>query len=197
MNETLKSIYERRAVRKYKDIPVAKELIDQLIAAGCMAPSAMNRQPWKFYILMDKEKIKLLSKEIAPYALKRHRQINIKQITNRTLDFFHISNVIEYAIGEDNIFYNAPVVIFITAPRTDEWGTLDVGMSAQNIMLAARAMGLDTCPVEFAKYAVLTKNYSLLNIPDAEQVELAIIVGYADEQPKAYERAENNAIYLS
>ena len=197
MDEILKNIYERRAVRKYKDTPVAKGLIDQMIAAGCMAPSAMNRQPWKFYILMDKEKIKLLSKEIAPYALNRHRQINIRQIANRALDFLHISNVIESSIKGDDIFYNAPVVIFITAPRIDEWGTLDVGMCAQNIMLAARAVGLDTCPVEFAKYAVLTKNYDLLNIPDTEQVELAIVVGYADEQPKAYERAENNAIYLS
>ena len=45
-NEILKTIYSRRAVRSYKDKPVPKELIEQLLDAGRMAPSAINKQPW-------------------------------------------------------------------------------------------------------------------------------------------------------
>ena len=52
MNDTLKTIYERRAVRKYKDRPVEKHLVEQLLDAGRMAPSAINRQPWKFYVMI-------------------------------------------------------------------------------------------------------------------------------------------------
>lgn len=43
VNETLQIIYTRRAVRKYKETVVAKELIEQIIDAGRMAPSAINK----------------------------------------------------------------------------------------------------------------------------------------------------------
>lgn len=196
MNDTLKNIYERRAVRKYKSMPVANELIDQLIAAGCMAPSAMNKQPWKFYVLTDKEKIKLFSKEIGHLAIRMMKSINIKEIAKMALGFFHLSKVIDYVTTVDHVFYNAPVVIFITSPRNDDWGALDVGMCAQNMMLAAKAMGLDSCPVGFAKFVTKTKDYYLLNIPATEKVELALIIGYGNEQPKAHKRVGANVIYV-
>jgi nitroreductase len=196
MNDTLKNIYERRAVRRYKDVSVSKELIDQLIAAGCMAPSAMNRQPWKFYILTDASQIKLLSQQIAQKALKQVRRANIKEVVRMTMGFFHLSKVIDFITMDDHIFYGAPAVIFITSPLKDEWGSLDVGMCAQNIMLAAKAMGLDTCPVGFARLAMQVKDYFLLNIPASEQIELAILVGFGDEQPKAHERVGDNVFYI-
>jgi len=49
------------------------------------------------------------------------------------------------------------VVIFIISPHDNEWASLDVGMCAQNIMLAAKSLGLDTCPVGFGKYVEKTK----------------------------------------
>jgi len=196
MNEILKNIYDRRAVRKYKDMPVANEIIDQVIAAGRMAPSAMNRQPWKFYIVTDKEEIKLFSREIASVALRKINRIHLKDVVKMTLGFFHFSKVMDYLKTDDHVFYGAPVVIFITSPRKDEWGTLDAGMCAQNIMLAARAMGLETCPVGFGRFVTQTKDFFRLNIPAKEQVELAVIVGYGNEQPKVHERIEDNAFYV-
>ncbi len=196
MNETLKTIYERRAVRKYKNVPVDKGLIDLLVDAGRMAPSAMNRQPWKFYILTDRAKIGAYSKEIAGIAVKEIRHLNVRQAIEMTLSAFHLSTMIRFLIKDDHIFYGAPIVILITSPKEDEWGALDIGMCAQNIMLAARAVGLDTCPVGFAKFITQTRDYYLLNIPDSEQVHLAITIGYGDEHPETHERIENNAIYL-
>ena len=196
MNEVIKNIYDRRAVRKYKDMPVAREIIDQLITAGRMAPSAMNRQPWKFYIVTDKEKIKLFSHEIGMVTLRQIKRISVIEMVKMTLGFFHFSHVMDYLKTEDHVFYGAPVVIFITSPRKDEWGTLDVGMCAQNIMLAARAMGLETCPVGFAKFVAQTKDYYLLNISAIEKVELAIIVGYGNEKPKPHQLLESNATYI-
>ena len=55
MNEVLKIIYARRAVRKYNDKPLDRKIIEELLDAGRMAPSAINKQPWKFYILTKKE----------------------------------------------------------------------------------------------------------------------------------------------
>jgi nitroreductase len=196
MNETLKNIYERRAVRKYKDLPVAKEIIDQLLEAGRMAPSAMNRQPWKFYVLTDKRKIKTFSKEIAEIAVKELKHVSFLDAAKLTLSFFHFSTMINFLKNDDHIFYGAPAVILITAPKEDEWGALDIGMCSQNIMLAARSFGLDTCPVGFAKFITQTKDYYMLNIPAAEQLYLAIVVGFGDEQPEAHARIENNVVYI-
>ena len=196
MNEILKNIYERRAVRKYKDVALPKEMVDMLLDAGRMAPSAMNRQPWKFYVLTDPKKIKAFSKEIADIAIKEIKHIGLKDAAKMTLSFFHLSTMINFLKNDDHIFYGAPIVIFITTPKDDEWGALDVGMCVENIMLAAKSMGLDTCPVGFAKFVTQTKDYYLLNIPETEQIQLALIAGYGNEQPKLHERIENNAVYI-
>ena len=196
MNETIKIIYERRAVRKYKNMSVSKYIIDTLLDAGRMAPSAMNRQPWKFYVLTDQKKIKTFSKEIAGIAIKQIKQVGLKEVAKMTLSFFHLSTMVDFLKNEDHIFYGAPVVIFITTPKADEWGALDVGMCAQNIMLAAKSLGMDSCPVGFAKFITQTKDYYLLNVPDTEQLHLAIIIGYGNEKPAIHERIENNAVFL-
>ena len=62
-------------------------------------------------------------------------------------------------------------------------------------MLAAKSLGLDSCPVGFAKFIGKTKGYIKLGIPKDEQVHLAIIIGYGDESPKPHERNKNNAFY--
>lgn len=196
MNEILKNIYERRAVRKYKNMPVPKDLIEILLDAGRIAPSAMNRQPWKFYVLTDARKIKAFSKEIAHIAIKEIKHVSLKEVAKMTLSFFHLSTMVDFLKNDDHIFYGAPVVIFITTPKADEWGALDVGMCTENIMLAAKAIGLDTCPVGFAKFVTQTPDYFSLNIPDTEQVHLALIIGYGDEHPEVHERIENNAVYI-
>ncbi len=196
MNEILKNIYNRRAVRKYKHMTVPNELIEILLDAGRMAPSAMNRQPWKFYILSDAAKIKRYSKEIAEIVVKELKHVSMKEAVKLTLSFFHLSTMVNFLTSDDHVFYEAPVVIFITSPKADEWGALDVGMCAQNIMLAAKALGLDTCPVGFARFITQTKDFYALNIPAEEEIQLAILVGYGDEEPKLHERLEDNAIYL-
>jgi nitroreductase len=179
-NETLKTIYQRRAVRKYKDQPVDKELIEQIIDAGRMAPSALNRQLWKFYVLMDKEKISSLSPTIV-------------KVANKFLSWAH---GVDATQTTDIIFHNAPVVIFITAPKKNKWAALDVGMCCQNIMLAAKSLGLDTCPIGFAKLLEKTDKLAILGLSASEQIQLAVVVGYGDEQPKVHERKKDNVKFI-
>jgi nitroreductase len=89
------------------------------------------------------------------------------------------------------------VVIFITAPKDNEWAPLDIGMCAENIMLAAKSLGLDTCPVGLAKFVEKTKIYGKLNIPETEKVMLAVIMGYGDELAEPKERKRDNAVFIS
>ena len=199
-NEALKVIYQRRAIRKYKDISIDKNSIEKIIDAGRMAPSAMNKQPWKFYILTNKEEIKVFSKEISKAVLKgvAHgiAKSGLKGILKLGKEILHFPHATDFFKLEDPVFHGAPVVIFITTPKDNEWAVLDVGMCSQNIMLAAKSMGIDSCPVGVGKFVEHTKIYSMLNIPNTEQVQLSIILGYGDENPVPNERNKNNVIFL-
>jgi nitroreductase len=197
MNEVIKTIFERRAVRKYKDKAVSKDVIEQLLDAGRMAPSAINKQPWKFYIVTSKEDIQLFSSEIFKVGLKSISSLGIKNLAKAVVSGIkHLFQGIDFLKAKDPIFHGAPVVIFITAPKENVWASLDIGMCSQNIMLAAKSLGLDSCPVGFGKLIKKTKNYSKLNIPSKDQVHIAIIIGYGDESPEIHERNRNNAFYL-
>ena len=207
-NETFRTIYERRAVRSYKDKPVSMEIIEQLLDAGRMAPSAINKQPWKFYILTNQEEIQRYSKEIAVAAIKGIvmgvtkkgisglLKTGIKKVIKSGKDFLHFSHGSDFLKAKDAIFHGAPVVIFITSPKDNEWAPLDIGMCAQNIMLAAKSLGLDSCPVGLAKFVEQTKIYSKLNIPEFDHVNLAIILGYGQEHIEAKDRITGNAIFI-
>lgn len=61
------SIFRRISVRKYEDKMVEKEKILQILKAGMQAPSACNQQPWEFYVVTDREKIRELS-GVSPYS---------------------------------------------------------------------------------------------------------------------------------
>lgn len=121
----------------------------------------------------------------------------LKDLAKATLSFFHFSVIKDILANHDHVFYDAPAVILITQPKDNEWGELDAGMCAQNIMLSAKAIGLDTCPVGFGKFIMQTSNYAQLGIPGDDEVKLAIVVGYGDEQPQASERKTNNVFFIS
>lgn len=199
ITETGKTIYERRAVRKYRDKPISRDLIEQLLDAGRMAPSAMNKQPWHFYVLTDKDTIQSFSREIASIALKdtlHSGESGIKQVIKTAAGLLHFSHGINLHAIKDPVFYGAPAVIFLTANRDNEWASLDIGMCAQNIMLAAKAIGLDSCPVGFGKYVEKTKIFTRLQVPLSEQVLLAIILGYGDEMPEVHKRLQDNILFI-
>jgi nitroreductase len=179
-NETLKTIYERRAVRVYQDKPVPNDLIEQLLDAGRMAPSAINKQPWRFYVVTNKELIKLFSDEIGKVAAGH----------------YHLAFASGLLKMVDAIFHGAPVVVFITAPKDSDWAPLDIGMCAQNIMLAAKSLGLDTCPVGMGKFIEETKSFSKLKVSDKEKVLLSITIGYGKKSPDIHTRNKKNVTYI-
>lgn len=196
MNETLNTIYERRAVRKYKKTLVNRKLINQILNAGMMAPSAINTQPWKFYVLTDGQQISQFSKAIRRGAVKGIFRQGARKIAKAVVSALTFPSLADFSREEDMVFHGAPVVIFITSPKDSEWAPLDIGMCAQNIMLAAKSLGLDTCPIGMAKYVTYTDLYPKLNISKNEVVNLAIALGYGAEQPLVHVRSTNNISYL-
>jgi len=179
MNDTLQTIYERRSVRSYLDRPVPMELLGRVIDAGKMAPSDMNHQPWKFYVLTIPDTIHAFSREIRTY------------LEGRSYKFAD-----SFRDVEDPVFHGAPVVIFLAAPVKNEWAALDLGMCAENMMLAARSLGLDSCPVGFGKFVHKTKIVSTLHLDPRDEVFMAVILGYGAEKPEPHHRIANNVVFV-
>jgi nitroreductase len=69
-------------------------------------------------------------------------------------------------------------------------------MCAQNMMLATKSLGLDSCPIGLAKYVERTELYATLNIPVSEKVHIALIIGYGDELPELHTRKHDNAFFI-
>jgi nitroreductase len=60
--DVFEAIVKRRSVRSYEATPVSKEILERVLEAARVAPSASNRQPWHFIVVTDREKRKELSK---------------------------------------------------------------------------------------------------------------------------------------
>jgi len=60
--ETLDAIHTRRSIRKFTDEKVSDELIEKILQAGMMAPSANNQQPWHFIVVKDKKLLDKITK---------------------------------------------------------------------------------------------------------------------------------------
>lgn len=192
----IENIYARRSVRRYQDRPVERQLIEQVIDAGRMAPTAMIKQPWRFYVLTERASIKAFSKAIIKTLAKEMMHEGPAGVAKLAMGALYNLYYGDFLKAPD-IFYGAPVVIFITAPKDEPWACYDISMCAQNMMLAAKALGLDTCPLGVGKSVEHTPIYYQLRIPYPEQVFLALILGYGDEQPKVHQRMKDNVIYVN
>ena len=169
--ELLDTILNRRSVREYQDKPVPEKLINDLLKAGAMAPSAMDRQPCRFIVITNKEKIRELSDKV--------------KIQGGLL-----GSVGKYAeqfkLKEDVIFYGAPLLIFIAA---EKGRSLDCALAAQNMMLRAFDVGLGSCFIGFAN--MLNDDRETLrgiSITDSQELFCPLIFGYPKKTPHAKTR---------
>lgn len=197
LNNTLDTIYSRRSVRKFKSRQVDRESIRMIIDAGKMAPSAMNAQPWKFYVLTEKVTIEAFSKQIRKVTFKGVVRMGAREIIKSAVAMLIHASDIRFFQSDDLIFHGAPVVVFIAVPKENQWAAIDTGACMQNMMLAAKSLGIDSCPIGLAKFVEDTKIYEKLKISSGDRVMIAVIFGYGDETPEVHERKSDNLFFLS
>ena len=97
------SIYSRRSIRKYLKTPVPKEMIEQVIDAARMAPSAKNRQPWKYIVFGGEQKKELLTQ----------MEIGIKREESEEAFLQNSKQGIPDAKNTLKIMKEAPVIIVV------------------------------------------------------------------------------------
>lgn len=189
--ETVDAIAKRRSIRKYSAKEVSREIIEKLLNAAIQAPSAKNRQPWRFVVVTAKEKGAMLQ------AMQEgiYKEKSGKGLMPDSSKF--ISGA-EYSM---EIMKQAPVTIFVlntnkhylwdTAPIEAKFYEIaniqSIGAAIQNMILTATDLGLGSlwiCDIFFA-YQQLAH---WLNTED--QLIAAVSFGYAEEDPLPRPRKE-------
>lgn len=195
------TIMSRRSIRAFLPTPVAREDIRQILDVAARAPSGSNTQPWKVTVVTG-EKLHALSAAILA-AHNTEGQGGHQQEYN----YYPVQWVSPYqerrrkvgwdlyallGLGRENklgmhaqhgrnyAFFDAPVGFIFTIDRVMEQGSwLDYGMFLQNIMIAARGRGLDTCPqAAFTQYHKVIAEQ--LQLPADEMLVCGMSLGYAD-----------------
>ena len=180
------TILARRSVRQYKARVVDQALLRTLLEAAVRAPTAMHQEPWGFIIVQDKKLLHQLSAIAKPIFLEQ-----IKQRSLHTTQKFEGFNQADF-----NIFYNANTLVLICGKAAVPFVEADCWLAAENLMLAACAMGLGTCVVASALPAFsIAKVRSMFAIPADYTVVAPIIVGYPDDEITQSKR--NNPLILA
>ena len=196
------AITSRRSIRAFLDKPVAREDIERILEVAARAPSGTNTQPWKVYVLTGEARKQLSDAILAvnadPQQAREHteeyayypREWVSPYIDRRRKVGWDLYSLL--GLTRDNkagmaaqharnyAFFDAPAGFIFTIDRIMEQGSwLDYGMFLQNIMVAARGRGLDTCPqAAFTQYHRVIA--AQLGLPDNEMVVCGMALGWAD-----------------
>lgn len=171
--DLFEAMYTQRAVRRFRTDPVPDESITKLLEAATRAPNGGNRQTWRFLVIKDQR----LRSQIADYYRRAFYEVN------RPADPSSVSPSSSTAASAAYLaehLADVPVFVIPCAPRPSSGG-LGSGSSiypaAQNLMLAARGLGLGTVITSLHKrYEKEVK--ALLGIPDDMETAALIPVGY-------------------
>ncbi len=192
----------RQSLRAFLPTPVPRATIEEILAVASRAPSGTNTQPWKVTVLTGAAKERLTAAILQAYddpALRKEQTEEYAYYPTQWVepylarrrkigwDLYALLGIgredkakMHAQHGRNYRFFDAPVGFIFTIDRIMEQGSwLDYGMFLENIMIAARARGLDTCP-----QAAFTQFHRIiaaqLGLPANEMVVCGMSLGYAD-----------------
>ncbi len=196
-----KAITSRHSVRAFLPTPVAREVVEHILEVSARAPSGTNTQPWKVRVVAGAAREKLCQAVLhahnteagkhefsykyypetlpEPYLARRRKNgwdlYGLLGIKKGERDKTHLQH------GRNYLFFDAPVGMIFTIDKVLEQGSwLDYGMFLENIMVAARGLGLHTCPqAAWVKYHRVV--IDVLGIPDTQEMVCGMALGTADE----------------
>lgn len=180
----MNSIIDRRSIRKYINKVVNKADIYEIIQAGILAPSAKNRQPWKYIVFTKEAKSSLLDEMEKGLLRERDGRMLLPKSHMGLPDAFHTLKVMREApvlIVVENINGKSPYQSIDSEDRiTEICDTLSIGASIQNMLLTATELGYGTLWIANTCFAY----DELVNYMGISgQLVGAISLGYPNEQP--------------
>ena len=163
----MNAIFTRTSTRQFEDREVPNGLIVKILRAAMAAPSAVNQQPWEFYVTADKEIIKKLS-EVTPYASPAKNAPAVIVPCYRTND--------------------------LSAPSMAE---IDMAMASENILLEAEELGLGAVMLGIAPVEARMKAVGeILKLPENFRAFTIIPVGWPKNKRVQEDRYEPSKIHI-
>lgn len=196
------AIASRRSIRKFLPTPVAREVIEDILLVAARAPSGTNTQPWFVHVLEGAARERLSAAILREYNDPERRASHVEEYAyyprrweepymsrRRKIgwDLYALLGIgkadkerMHAQHGRNYVFFDAPIGLIFTIDRVMEQGSwLDFGMFLQNIMIAARARGLHTCPqAAFTQFhrVIATE----LQLSERRMVVCGMSLGHAD-----------------
>lgn len=208
--QAIDGVIDRRySCRAYLPTEVPRATIEEILNVAARAPSGTNTQPWKVHVLTGERKTRLSARIVAafddpeeaathaecyPYYPSKWVSPYIDRRRKVGFDLYKLLGIQKGDAGKMHRqharnfeFFGAPVGLVFTIDKLMAQGSwLDYGMFLQNVMLAAKARGLDTCPqAAFVQFHRILREE--LAIPEDETVVCGMALGYGD--PAAPENA--------
>lgn len=179
------AIYGRRSIRKYKNDPIEMEKIADILAAGLMAPSGVDLQPWYFVVAQSEEAmkdIKQIMKESAAAMMPslKERFAKHPQVIKETENFLT-------TLG------GAPlcIMVFVNKPdhkKKESTIIQSVAAAIQNMLLVAYEKGLGSCWMTAPIETGADKKFKERFAPDKGDMVALLTLGYAAEERKMTRR---------
>ena len=190
--EILALMKERRSIRKYQEKQVPRELVDKIVEAGLYAPNAGGGQRSMIVTLHNAELAKKLGK------------LNFSTFDRSKLLGGHVSDEQPSVIDDPNIrngFYDAPTVCVIFGQKDFLFSVADAFCIAENMILAAHALGVDSCIISRAEETcALPEGKAFMEewgVPDTMEAKAFVTLGYhAGDYPKGKPRKASRNIVI-
>ncbi|MEY3182885.1 MAG: hypothetical protein RLZ35_870 [Pseudomonadota bacterium] len=197
--EVLSTILHRQSVRAFLEKPVTALQVRKIFNAAKWAPSGVNTQPWRVVALSGKQKDLLSAQLLEVFDKKVSARPDYHYYPSEWVEPYKsrrkacglaLYSALGIQLGEDEkrhaawrrnyLFFGAPVgLLFFIDKRLEKGSWLDMGLFLQNIMLAARGMGLETCSqASLAEYPDIIRQF--LDISADWSVVCGMALGYAD-----------------
>ena len=178
--EAIDAIMTRRSVRKFEKRQIPDAVLEKIIRAGTYAPSALALQPWGFVVVQDQAFLTRVSDYCKPIMISL-----MKDAHDGMSDAFR-------ALLESkgySIYYHAPTVIMIIGKTGSRFREIDCSLCAENMMLAAHALGIGSCWVGSTEVAYDNKELMAgFRIPEGYSPVGTIVFGYPEENPEAHDK---------
>lgn len=200
------TICSRHSVRAFLNTPIEESVIKDILRVASRAPSGTNTQPWKIYVVTGKKRAEIVDR-VCQAQLEIYRNPELAKQYHETFAYYPqqwISPFIDrrrengwglYGLlgiqkGEKEKMaeqqlrnfklFDAPVGLFFTVNKVMGIGSkMDISMMIQNVMIAAKARGLDTCPqAAWNHFHEIVLN--VLQAPEDEELVCTVALGYAD-----------------
>ncbi len=179
MNDTINAILSRRSNRGFTDKPLSDVQMSLLKECALASPTARNMQSWHFSFVSDKKVISMVETETV-------------RIIDETAD--EVTKARTNARNR-SIFYDAPLVVFISSDPNSRWSQVDAGIAVENLAIAAQSLGLGSVIIGLCAMAFEGEKKAELSdacgFPEGYEFSIAISIGQPNVSKEAHEVGEN------